>query len=362
LDGLYIGGEQASQDEEAITDNKVTRIVNCCGKQVNNAFEIMGIVYLTYSWADNLSQVILDPDDKVINKIYNFIEDTLGKGDGVLVHSFFGNSRSVCVVCAYLMKKYRWGLRKAEEFLKSRQLEMFMKENFREQLLAYESRLETAFGSPLTVDWEPQDSGKVPSLELLLANTYMNVTAKTPIDLRPTPPKTSKLKWLDDAVTCAPSPLLERPPSPRRSETLPLRPALKGGRAAPALPKDDRGAQAEPCEELSGALSDDGPITIRTRGGVVKCNPEEIVHKRFGLKFECSTIILEYSVPARNLRAHHRVKVDLPSLATGTAAHDAAAAEHLKQMHAPWLNGVCAQQLAELVGRLRSSAIGDKSE
>jgi len=378
-DGLFIGNEAASQDEEAITDNKVTRIVNCCGKQVSNVFGHLGVKYLTYNWIDGPTQVILDPSDKVITAVYNFVEEALEQGDGVLIHSFFGNSRSICLVSAYLMKRYRWSMKKALEFLKSRQLEIEMKPNFQQQLSTFELRLAAKSEGPLAMDWEADDSGAVDSEQLLLRNTFLNVSAKTPIDLRPTPPRTHKLKWSDDMADDKSR--LEQPPSPEHSprDVLAQRPALKGSRAALAATGDKLGATtasngaqtgsvkactasgnrmvATAAAKIAGVDSlAQGSITIHTRAGVVTCSPEEIVHKRFGLKFACSTIILEYSVPAHNLRAHHKVKVDLPKLATGTLACDAAAAEHLREAHAPWLNGVSAQQLAELIGRLRTAS------
>lgn len=353
-DGLFLGNEASSQDEEAVVDNKVTRIVNCCGKQVSNAFGHLGVKYLTYNWVDGPSQVILDPSDKVVNDVFNFVEEALEQGDGVLIHSFFGGSRSVCLITAYLMKKYRWNMKKTLEFLKAKQIEIEMKPNFTQQLSSYELRLAAKTEGSLSLDWEAVSEGAGDAEQHLLRNTYLNITAKAPIDLRPTPPRTYKLQWSDGLANDKSR--LEQPESPPHSprHAKAARPALKGSRAKG--PAGGGGQSLATKLQGAGAIAAcQATITIRTRGGVVQCSPEEIVHRRFGLKFSCSTIILEYAVPKHNVRAHHAVKLDLPSLAAGAVSCDAAAAEHLREAHAPWLNGVSAQQLAELVGRLRSA-------
>merc|ERR1711865_225988 len=85
--------------------------------------------------------------------------------------------------------------------------------------------------------------------------------------------------------------------------------------------------------------------------------------KRFGIQLHSKTILLEYSVPRYGLRAHHTIQVDLdgprvpdckPSVADDRLC-DTAVAEKLQQTHEPWLAGVTIEQLADLVGRIRSS-------
>jgi len=51
-DGLFIGDDFASKDLEFIQNNKVTRIVNCAGLEVDNTFMDIGVQYLTYFWND----------------------------------------------------------------------------------------------------------------------------------------------------------------------------------------------------------------------------------------------------------------------------------------------------------------------
>lgn len=56
-DGLFLGDDYASQDLEFVVTNKVTRIINCCARQLTNQWESIGVAYLSYPWHDVDSQV-----------------------------------------------------------------------------------------------------------------------------------------------------------------------------------------------------------------------------------------------------------------------------------------------------------------
>lgn len=66
-DGLFIGDEFAAQDLEFVVANKVSRVVNCAGKQVPNHWEAIGVVYLTFGWLDEENQILFDLKDMVTN-------------------------------------------------------------------------------------------------------------------------------------------------------------------------------------------------------------------------------------------------------------------------------------------------------
>ena len=44
--------------------------------------------------------------DEIQNKIISFIDESLTKGEGLLVHSVKGTNRALIVVVVYFMKKY----------------------------------------------------------------------------------------------------------------------------------------------------------------------------------------------------------------------------------------------------------------
>jgi len=173
-DGLFIGDELAAQDLEFVVSNKVTRVVNCCGRQVPNHWESIGVDYQTYYWVDADMQVILDQRDVVANEVFRFVEMALASAESVLFHSVRGQSRSCCVLSAYMMKKYSWGLRKTMEFLSFRRPDMSLKPAFIQQLSGYERRLMAQSKFPLSLDWTDADFSRLECEDLMLRNTYIN--------------------------------------------------------------------------------------------------------------------------------------------------------------------------------------------
>lgn len=63
-------------------------------------------------------------------QIYNFIESASEQAESVLVHSVRGQSRSSCVIAAYLMQKYKWSLLKTLEFLNARRQDLEIRVSF----------------------------------------------------------------------------------------------------------------------------------------------------------------------------------------------------------------------------------------
>lgn len=119
-------------------------------------------------------QVILDQRDVVANEVFRFVEMALAGAESVLIHSVRGQSRSCCVLSAYMMKKYSWGLRKTMEFLSFRRPDMNLKPAFLQQLSGYERRLMAQSKYPLSLDWSDADFSRLECEDLLLRNTYIN--------------------------------------------------------------------------------------------------------------------------------------------------------------------------------------------
>ena len=47
-DGLFIGDAFAAKDQEFVVANKVTKIINCAGTQIQNQWNNMDVKYLTF--------------------------------------------------------------------------------------------------------------------------------------------------------------------------------------------------------------------------------------------------------------------------------------------------------------------------
>lgn len=75
--------------------------------------------------------------------------------------------------------------------------------------------------------------------------------------------------------------------------------------------------------------------------------------KRFGLKFDPPTIVLEYLVPSTGKLYHHKMR--LRNLSAGLLPHNIL--EALKKRHAMYLctSKLLDDQLLELIGKLRDS-------
>lgn len=207
-DGLFLGDEFAAQDLEFVVTNKVNRIINCAGKQIPNHWETVGVQYMTFYWLENDKQIIFDHKDEVMNNTYKFIEEALLVGDSVLVHSVRGHNRSVCIISAYLMRKFRWTLYKTLEFLHSRRPDLEIRANFFNQLLVIENRLtKLGFGAK-SYNWK-ELSDKADTEEILLTNTFINSKNVESADFKessPEKPKQSKVKWIDNKQEDAQTP------------------------------------------------------------------------------------------------------------------------------------------------------------
>jgi protein-tyrosine phosphatase len=57
---------------------------------MGNLWENMGVVYLTFFWMDQESQVLFDNQDKATKQIFDFIEKAQKRSQSVLVHSVRG--------------------------------------------------------------------------------------------------------------------------------------------------------------------------------------------------------------------------------------------------------------------------------
>ena len=86
--------------------NKVTRVINCAGRQIPNHWEPIGVSYMTFYWMDQDDQHVLDGVNEVANQTFDFIEQALDRTESVLVNSVRGQSRASVVIAAYMMRRY----------------------------------------------------------------------------------------------------------------------------------------------------------------------------------------------------------------------------------------------------------------
>ena len=171
-EGFYIGDKIAAISIEVVVQFKLTHMINASGNQIINQWETIGMKYLTLNWSESPNQLLFDPNDEIADKILFFIDDSFINGEGILAHSFKGQNRVCIVVLIYLMKKYKWSLKKSMEYLKSKKQDVDIPPYFLSQLIKFESRLIQKGELTKDIPWSFENL-KNPE-EKLLRNTYIN--------------------------------------------------------------------------------------------------------------------------------------------------------------------------------------------
>ena len=172
-EGFYVGDKISALSIDVIIQFKITHMINATGNQIMNQWESIGISYLTLNWSETPAQILFDSKDEIANRIVEFVDGSLlGKGEGLLAHSCKGQNRVCIVVLIYLMKKYKWGLNKSMQFLKSKKQDVDIPNYFFEQLKQFEIRLKTRGELGTDIPWEFE--GLKDPEEKLLRNTYLN--------------------------------------------------------------------------------------------------------------------------------------------------------------------------------------------
>ena len=172
-EGFYVGDKISAISIDVIIQFKITHMINATGNQIMNQWGSIGISYLTLKWEESPNQILFDSQDEIANRIVEFIDNSyLGKGEGLLAHSFRGQNRVCIVVLIYLMKKYKWSLKKSFEYLKSKKQDVDIPDYFFLQLQHFENRLKQRGELTRDIPWEY--ANLVDPEEKLLRNTYLN--------------------------------------------------------------------------------------------------------------------------------------------------------------------------------------------
>jgi len=134
------GNLASSKDEEFLARKNVKFILNLTPESE----EPEGVKYKNIPLDDDDDQELLPYFDscfEFINEAGDQWKSESSNKGTVLVHSYFGMSRSSSVVIAYLMKQKKMSLREAYNFLKDRHSSVNPNDNFAVQLIRYEQSL-----------------------------------------------------------------------------------------------------------------------------------------------------------------------------------------------------------------------------
>lgn len=177
-DGFFIGEAEGALDYDFLETNQIQYIVNCTAHQVENAFELDGIQYLSYEMDQIPQEFVFDLDGRMLNEIIDFIDRALDRCSAVMIHCTDGYSISPCVSMAYIMNKYSWGVDKSYEFMLQKRPDIQLQQEYIDQLYALEQQIVDRTGDSEKAvrrrnEWQ-LDAADTSTDEPLLINTYIN--------------------------------------------------------------------------------------------------------------------------------------------------------------------------------------------
>eukprot|EP01062_Namystynia_karyoxenos_P062908 TRINITY_DN55762_c0_g1_i1.p1 TRINITY_DN55762_c0_g1~~TRINITY_DN55762_c0_g1_i1.p1 ORF type:complete len:1039 (+),score=290.03 TRINITY_DN55762_c0_g1_i1:109-3225(+) len=165
-DHIFLGSLRTTQNERVLRELGITRILTT-GKGLKVIDPLPeGIEQLIISVDDN-------PDQKLVpffEKCTEWLDECVQSDRRVLVHCFMGLSRSVTVVCAWLMQRQRMTFKEAISYVKLSRPAVNPNEGFRRQLIDYEEQLYGTRLSPDDIENRPNgptvDRDPLPAPEL----------------------------------------------------------------------------------------------------------------------------------------------------------------------------------------------------
>ena len=169
-DGIFVGDQMAGTNLRIIMEFKISHLINTSGSQIQSTYETAGYKHLTFNWPEYPSGNNILIKDETAKKILNFIDDSIKKGNGVIIFSVKGQNRACVAIIIYLMKKYNWSMKKCRDYLSTKKKDIFINKNFINQLKNFEERLIKLNNKALVSNWiDSKDEN-----ELIMKNTYLN--------------------------------------------------------------------------------------------------------------------------------------------------------------------------------------------
>ena len=130
-DNIYIGDKYAAREEENLTKNNITTVVNCAQGLDSNYKEIK---YIELMLHDNSRQDLFPK----LEVAYKFIKKN--SKNNILIHCKEGRSRSASLVVFYLMKERNWDYDTCIKFIKEKRSIVRPNSGFVKQLKEYYSK------------------------------------------------------------------------------------------------------------------------------------------------------------------------------------------------------------------------------
>jgi protein-tyrosine phosphatase len=128
---IFVGNISTAHNKDILTKNGITHVISALSglpELYPKSYE-----YKTLDLLDNKFQDIYHE----FNETNKFIDNSIKNDGKVYVHCMAGRSRSVTIVCAYLMYKYNYTPEEALKLIKEKRQCAQPNEGFMEQLSQY---------------------------------------------------------------------------------------------------------------------------------------------------------------------------------------------------------------------------------
>ena len=135
-DGIFIGDIKAGSNQDLLDQFKISHIINVSGNPLPYSIEDTDIKYFQINWPENPN---LNEKNKIItqnqiSEIVEFIDDSIINGEGLLGFSLNGKNRICVVVILYLMKKFKWPLKKCYDYVSTKKKDIDMTDKCKAKL------------------------------------------------------------------------------------------------------------------------------------------------------------------------------------------------------------------------------------
>lgn len=132
---LYLGNLTAATDVKWLKDTKITHILTVDSCPLPRTIQLLPDLTVKYIQLTDMPREDFLP---YFDECHNFIDQALTSNGKILVHCYFGVSRSSTLVIAYMMKKHEMTFDAAHDFVKSKRRFVSPNAGFVAQLKLYE--------------------------------------------------------------------------------------------------------------------------------------------------------------------------------------------------------------------------------
>ncbi len=139
LPKLYVGSAKNASDFESIQRNKFSLIVNAT-TEIENFFEKRDDIQYWTVPLDDSKDGSIESVEVCFKETIHKMKEAIDKDQVVLCHCFMGASRSVAVICGYLITFQNMTFEEAYTFVQEKRKCAAINENFKQWLLNLETK------------------------------------------------------------------------------------------------------------------------------------------------------------------------------------------------------------------------------